>query len=213
MATITDNHLDELEATIGIVGPLALGEQVQKAVHTHITDSPTPKGWSNQLENEPGLMLSWQRRWPRDWEYRKAGQILSAAPYSGLTVGNIYTYANTGFTLRLSSEQSEWTDMPPRVRPALAGSGYFDIPQRGWDWYAFAGVEGRAVARNIFLDGNSFRDSHSVDKYPLVADANAGLAFTYGRTRLSYTLVYRTQEFEGQDEANIFGTLSLARRF
>src|SRR3546814_11015068 len=28
----------------------------------------------------------------------------------------------------------------------------------------FAGVEGRAVLRNIFLDGNTFADSHSVDE-------------------------------------------------
>lgn len=27
--------------------------------------------------------------------------------------------------------------------------------------------EGRAVARNIFLDGNTFQDSRSVDKEPL----------------------------------------------
>lgn len=59
MSTLTDNHVDDLEVTLGIVGPLALGEQVQKAVHRHITGSPVPQGWDNQLENEPGLILSW----------------------------------------------------------------------------------------------------------------------------------------------------------
>jgi len=36
-------------------------------------------------------------------------------------------------------------------------------------WYAFA--------HNIFLDGNSFRNSHSVDKEPLVGMVIAGLHY------------------------------------
>ena len=213
MTTLTGNHLDELEATLGIVGPWALGEQTQKLIHTHITDSPTPKGWSNQIKNEPGLMLSWQRRWPKALGYETAGLTMTAAPHFGATVGNVYTYGNAGLSFRLSSGQSRWSDTPVRVRPALPGTGFFEIPEKGLDWYVFGGVEGRAVARNIFLDGNTFRDSHSVDKFPLVGDVNVGIAFTYGRTRLSYTLVHRSKEFEGQDRADLFGAVSLATRF
>lgn len=44
MVTLTDNHTDEVEATLGIVGPAALGELTQKFVHKHFTDSLTPGG-------------------------------------------------------------------------------------------------------------------------------------------------------------------------
>lgn len=213
MATLTNSHIDELEATIGIVGPLALGEQVQKAVHKHVTDSPMPKGWRNQLDNEPGLMLSWYRRWPQYFSYEKAGLIFSAAPSVGINLGNVYTYAASGLSLRISPG-SRWTDTPLRVRPALPGTGYFETHDDDpFDWYLFAGIEGRAMARNIFLDGNSFGDSHNVDKFPLVGDANAGIAFTFGRTRLSYTLVYRSKEFEEQGRGDLFGALSLSYKF
>jgi len=37
-------------------------------------------------------------------------------------------------------------------------------------WYVFLGTQGRAVGHNIFLDGNSVRESASVEKKPLVAD-------------------------------------------
>ena len=37
LATLTDNHLDELEFTAGVVGPQALGEQTQKLIHNHVT--------------------------------------------------------------------------------------------------------------------------------------------------------------------------------
>lgn len=213
MTTLTGNHTDELEATLGIVGPLALGEPVQSAVHKHITNSPEPMGWSNQLKNEPGVVLSWQRRWPRALHYEVAGLSMGASPYFGASVGNIYTYGSTGVGFRLASDKSRWSDTPLRVQPAMSGTGFFGVPPRGWDWYLFGGVEGRAVARNIFLDGNTFSDSHSVDKFPLVGDAHAGIAFTFGRTRLSYTAVYRSREFQTQDSADWFGALSLGYRF
>ena len=38
MASLTDNHIDELEAAIGVVGPWALGEQTQKFIHSHVSD-------------------------------------------------------------------------------------------------------------------------------------------------------------------------------
>jgi len=38
-------------------------------------------------------------------------------------------------------------------------------------------LRGSAFAHNIFLDGNTFSDSHSVEKEPLVALAVAGLHY------------------------------------
>jgi lipid A 3-O-deacylase len=68
-------------------------------------------------------------------------------------------------------------------------------------------------ARNIFLDGNTFEDSRSVDKKILVGDLEAGIAITFGDVRLAYTHVYRTEEFHGQEDADLFGTLNLTIRF
>jgi lipid A 3-O-deacylase len=213
MATLTDNHTDEVEATLGVVGPAALGEQAQKFVHKHITDSPTPEGWSHQLKNEPGLMLAWQRSWPGMMNGRIANNYWSLKPYLGATIGNIRTYSDVGFSIRLSPYESQWQDMPVRVRPAMPGTGIFEIPRNKWSWALFSGLEARAVARDIFLDGNTFANSHSVEKKNVVADATVGAAMTYNNTRISYTLVYRTKEFELQEDPQIFGALSLGIRF
>lgn len=212
MATQTGDHIDELEATIGIVGPLALGEQVQTVVHKHVTSSPLPNGWDNQLENEPGLILSWQRRWPKPFHFDSTKLTLTFAPHFGITLGNVYTYSNTGFAFRLSSEKSKNSDTPLRVRPALPGTGYYEAPG-GWGWTIFGGIEGRAVARNIFLDGSTFVSSHSVSKFPIVGDANLGFAFKFWRVRMSYTLVLRSKEFKIQDRSDLFGAATLAYRF
>lgn len=213
MVTFTGNHSDEIEATLGIIGPAALGEPTQKWIHRHISNSPEPQGWDNQLHNEPGFMLAWQRSYPRYFAGTSGHFYWSAAPYYGLTLGNVMTYGQTGLSARIGPASEKWQDTPLRVRPAMPGTGFFEIPEKTWSWYLFGGIEGRAVARNIFLDGNTFRDSPDVDKNYFVGDANMGVAFTYDRVRLSYTLVYRTKEFKGQEDPDLFGAISLGYRF
>jgi len=213
MASLAGNHIDEMEATLGIVGPLALGRQAQSFIHEYLTDSPKPEGWSHQLKNEPAAMLAWQRGWPMFVSGRVGNDFWSVKPYVGTTLGNVHTYADTGFTIRLSPYDSRWQDTPIRVRPAMPGTGIYQIPQDKWSWELFSGVEGRAVAHDIFLDGNTFASSYSVEKKNFVADANAGAAVTYKNTRLSYTVVYRTKEFYLQDHPEIFGAVSLGVRF
>jgi len=214
LATVTKNHLDELEFTLGVVGPESLAEQTQKFVHKRIaTDSPTPEGWDNQLEFEPGAIISWRRRWPI-WHAQNIGKFrIRIEPDINISLGNIYTYAGTGAAITFGPSEGHIQDTPPRVRPAMAGTGFFDTPDNKLSWYLFAGLDGRAMVRNIFLDGNTFKNSHSVDKKYLVGDGNVGIALTYDDYRLAYTLNYRTREFEGQDNASTFGSVTFSTRF
>jgi lipid A 3-O-deacylase len=214
LVSVTNNHVDEIETSIGVVGPMALGRQTQKMVHRYITDSPEPKGWSNQLDNEIGLNASWQRRWPQFYGMEVGENLwFSTAPQIGLSLGNIYTHAETGINFRLSPKSERLSDLPLRVRPAMPGTGYYPKPDGGWSWSLFGGVDGRVVGRNIFLDGNTFEDSPSVDKKRFVYDLNAGVDVTYGQSRLSYTLVKRSKEFDDQQDDAVFGALSISRRF
>ena len=211
MVTKTQNHIDHYEATLGVVGPMALGEQVQKAWHKLI-DSKSPRGWDNQIKNEPGLILSLERSWPEALGQPFNDTLLSLTPHVGFSVGNIYTYANAGGTIKYSPLSNRYTDKAPGVRPAIPGTGYFSR-KSDMNWEFFAGLDARAVARNIFLDGNTFADSYSVDKRPLVADTSIGMAVTWGNTRLSYNLVRRSKEFYGQENADVFGGVSLGYNF
>lgn len=214
LTNVYSTHVDQFGLALGVVGPPSMAEHTQKFVHRNITGSPKPQGWDNQLHTEPGLILSWDRRWPVVVAADIGGFRFQAEPNVSVALGNINTYAGVGGTVTFGPNQKQLQDTPPRLPPSMPGTGYFDTPSgKDWDWYLFAGVNARAVARDIFLDGNTFRDSASVDKNHLVADANAGLAVTYGETRLAYTLVYRTREFEGQDDPTLFGSLSLTRRF
>ena len=52
-----------------------------------------------------------------------------------------------------------------------------------------------------------------MEKKPLVGDAQLGFAVTWGNTRLAYTHIFRTPEFEGQEDSDVFGGISLSTLF
>jgi len=203
---------DSLDLDIGVVGPHSFAEDVQKTWHTWF-GFPRPEGWNNQLRDEPGVVLTYEHKWRKFHDFQTFGLDGDVTPHIGASLGNVLTQAAAGLTVRIGSDLKNNFDYgPPRIRPSLPGSDYFEN-RTGWSWYVFAGVEGRGVLRNIFLDGNSFRDSHSVDKKPFVGDVQAGIAVIVGPARLAYTHILRTKEFDGQHNADQFGALSLSVKF
>lgn len=203
----TERQSDQLSLTLGVVGPASLAEQIQSAIH-RITRSPAPQGWETQLHDEFGVALTYQHAWRGLASGTLAGLPFDLLPYVGGAVGNVSTYANAGLTVRWGTGLS--SDFGPlRIRPGPPGSAFF-VPASATAWYVFAGLDGRAVARNIFLDGNTFQDSRNVDKNPLVGDLEAGVEITWQDVRLSYTQVFRTREFKTQGASARFGALSVS---
>ncbi len=204
---------DTWELDVGVVGPAALGRQVQNSFHVFIGDEQS-RGWSHQLKNEPGVNLTFERRW-------RVGRLklidsplklrFDAVPMIGFTVGNVNTYAAVGGIVRIGMNLGNDFG-PPRIRPSLPGSDSID-PEGNFGWYVFAGAEGQGVLRNITLDGNTFRNSPSVDKKPFVGDLTAGLAIFVGGSRLAYTYVIRSKEFSGQKGIDQYGALTFTQRF
>lgn len=206
----TGYRLDNLQLSLGVVGPASLAAQTQDAVH-HLRGSTDPQGWDNQLENEPAVILSYERKWRGLIEMTPFGLGADVTPFIGGSLGNVHTHLSTGATFRIGYDLPADYG-PPLIRPNQPGSDFF-VPTRTIGWYLFAGFEGRAVGRNIFLDGNSFRDSHSVDKKHFVGSLQAGIAFTYDDIRLAYTHILRTREFDEQQNPDEFGAVTLSYRF
>ena len=207
----TGDRLDNLELTFGIIGPYSFAKETQKLVH-EIIGADDPKGWNKQLHTEPAIMLTYQRKWRNLYEFRPGGSFaVDATPFVGGSLGNVYTQASGGVTFRFGQDlPSDYG--PPLIRPSMPGSDFF-IPTRSFGWYLFGGIEARAVGRNIFLDGNTFRDSPDVDKKWFVGDLQFGAAVTVYGVRLAYTHVFRTKEFDDQDGLSEFGAFTLGFRF
>jgi len=204
---------DSVELQVGIVGPAALGEQTQKTAHS-LFGSEEPMGWDNQLNNEPAINLYYDRAWV-GWYGTAVGQPdsgyrMDLSPHVGAALGNVYTYAAAGATLRFGPHLPRSLG-PSSIRPGPPGIDYYR-PVSDMRWYLFAALDGWAYARNIFLDGNTFTDSQSVDKYPFVGELRMGIAVQYGRYRLTFSEMVGTKQFHGQ-ESNRFGSLNLSYAF
>jgi hypothetical protein len=204
------SQLDTWVLNLGIVGPSAKGEQVQNEFH-RLIGSDKARGWDNQLRDEVGVQLLYDHRWRNLWKRSMRSVGLDLSPHVGFSVGNVSTYVSSGLTLRFGNNL-EVDYGAPRIRPSLPGSSFFE-PRRGFGWYLFVGADGRAVVHNIFLDGNTSKDSLSVDKKRFVLDTQTGLAIVWNRTRITYTYVLRTEEYDGQGRPDRFASLSLSRRF
>ncbi len=208
----SEKVLDSFELDIGIVGPESYARDVQEEAHD-LLEARKPRGWDHQLNNEPGLILVYERKW-RLWQLG-LGQwdMFEFIPHLGGALGNVYTYINAGGEFRLG------VNLPDDFGTALIRpAGDASIPaanaQRGKTGvYLFAAVDGRAVLRNIFLDGNTFTDSHEVDKKELLADLIAGASVYFDRFKVTYSHVYRTKEFEVQQDEQNFGSISISYLF
>src|SRR3989304_1476496 len=71
----------------------------------------------------------------------------------------------------------------------------------GWSWHLFATSDAAWVIRDITLDGNTFRNSHSVDKRHVVAYGGYGVAVMYGRWKFAAARYHSTREFNGQRQS------------
>ena len=202
---------DTLQVNLGIVGPSAGGEFVQNNWHKML-GIPGADGWDHQLKDEPGVEIIAQRLQRLGMAELPFGLEADFGGHLGAALGNVRTYANMGMTARIG-----WTlDSgfgPPRIRPALAGAGDF-IPgtrEDPWGGYAFIGVDGRAIARDMFLDGNLFRDSARVtDRRDFVGDMQAGFAIHHRDVQVAFTWVSRSEQFAYQDGPQQFGAVSIS---
>ena len=205
-------RLDTLQVDLGVIGPAAGGEFVQNNFHTLIGVSPS-YGWGNQLHNEPTVGLTFERRWRTGRAVLIDNPKLEVdfIPRAALAVGNVATYGSVGGTARIGKNLRDDFG-PTRARPALPGSDAF-IGDGSFGWYLFAGFDGQAVARNIFLDGNTDGFSQRVSHRPFVGEMQAGLAILYRGMRISYTQILRTPEFFERDRITQFGSFNLTFRY
>ncbi len=213
--TRSDDQLDIIGLNIGIVGPAALAHETQDLIHD-IRGFEKYNGWDNQLRNEPSLQLLYEHK-----EKIFKGQLIGALSHDfiahgGVNLGNVATYLNVGGEYRIGWQLPDDFGTSA-VRPGGDNStpgrhDYRRLSPNGLfhSLHAFFSMDGRLVAHDIFLDGNNFRDSHSVDKESAVADFALGLSFITGRWKVSFAHVFRTREFKQQPHHHKYGSLSLS---
>jgi hypothetical protein len=202
---------DLIAVSLGVVGPAALGEQVQNGFHSIIGDTPN-RGWSHQLQDQPAFQILGQRTWRLN--FADVGGIeADMLPSATAAVGDVRDYVQLGSEVRIG--QGLNSDFgPARIEPGLSGSDAYTAT-RPFAWYAFGGVDGQAVGYDVTLDGSTFRlGSPRVDHVWDVGELEGGVAVMVFGLRLSYTQTWQTQEFHGQKSGLFnFGSLMVSAKF
>jgi lipid A 3-O-deacylase len=213
----TPRIMDALSLQIGMIGRHSYAQETQHLIHGWLRNDQA-KGWAFQLKDEVGANIIFERRWRMFARGARDAIGFDIVPHAGVSVGNVQSFANIGTTVRLgfnlpsdfgieliaggAATNSPLDDRDPRVGARRRGS-----------LFVFGGVDGRAVARDIFLDGNTWVDSPSVEKKRLVGDSFWGVGLVLAKWQFTYTYVVRSKEFKAQREVNQFGSITISRTF
>jgi lipid A 3-O-deacylase len=204
-----------LKVITGMVGPASGAAQTQKAVH-RVTGDPQPQGWDYQLKNEPILNLVYEHRRRFTLAQSDAGWSVQAIPVVGGMLGNVLIQAQANGQFRAGYH------LPDDFGTTLMrGLGNLPFPRdpaetrapRKFGAYLFAGGGANLVARNLSLDGNTFRDGPSVPKEPLFAAGEAGATIWTRWFEVTATYVMWGREFAAQTRASHFGAATVAIHF
>lgn len=210
-----ERRMDSVEVNIGVVGPAALAQQSQDMIHD-LRGKPHFNGWDYQLKNEPGLQIVAERKQRIVESASGTYPRFDVISHYGASLGNVRTHLNAGMELRAGNRIPDDFGSSP-IRPAgdsnapLGGGSVRHFPAGGM--HAFISADASVVARDIFLDGNTFTDSHHVAKKHLVGDMATGIAWEWRGGKITYAHYIRSKEFVGQEGTHGYGSITLGLEY
>ena len=178
---LTEDEKKEVGVAVGLIGKYSFAEHAQKFVHNDLGKGTDPKGWHNQLDHEPGLVLSATRE-KVFHRFSPGGLEADIRHGAEVRLGNIHTDLKYGPELRFGK-----------------GLPNFNGYDERWSLHGYVGANARVVGRNIFYDGNTFRDSHSVGAEPLVGELTAGGITQYEGWEVGLHYKYTSPEHERRE--------------
>jgi hypothetical protein len=176
------NHRLATQFSAGVIGPWAMGKEIQIAIHEKINPDKVPKGWKNQVHND--IIINYQI----DYEHAvwiKRNLMITAK--GGASAGTYITRLNSSFTFT---------------------GGLFDNPfqfantqDKDFQIYLYAEPRLNLVIFDATLQGGVFNDHnpYTLDRNEisrLVFQQNAGLVVKVNAFIIEYSQTVMTREFK-----------------
>jgi hypothetical protein len=195
------------KAEAGIIGPLALGKEIQMGYHD-LLNIYEPKGWEYQLKSEPGLNISLDYQ---DLLLRSANKIADLSLVSAALLGNTFSGANLGMLIRLGKLNYLYESITNNSLISL------DLPEKkSWELFLYTIPRINYVAYDATIMGGLFLK----DKGPVTFDAEKfvysqqiGVSLSAKRWSANYNIVLKSREVKSEAQAHAYGSISLAYRF
>jgi hypothetical protein len=197
-----ERFLDQAELSVGVVGPSALGREVQDCIHKAM-HSGRPIGWDEQLGDRPAVQLSWFRRGRLGSLGNSSNPTMDFLAEYGVAGGSILCHVQASLIGRLGfwGLPEDWG--PDRLDlPLGLMGGSFREQKTG---YIFFRLGGKAVGYNQFLTG--------LDPEPAVGHLQVGCVIQIRSLSLSYSQTFLTQEYKEQNFFDGYGGISIQWTF
>lgn len=177
--------------TLGVTGPPSLGESVQRGFHS-LFGFRRPLGWKYQLATEPAFALIAEHTWRFAPGY--ASSFIDFLPSVGATAGTLRTAIGGGGRLRVGTGI---------VHPWLAADSI-----RRFAIHGFVATHVEGVARDLFLDGNTFRNSITVDSEPIRGQWERGVHIDLGLLGIEYSATSESRPYRTGPASHTYSTLT-----
>ena len=210
----TVDSLESIYIQVGLVGPSSQSENIQKFIH-EITGSELPQGWDNQLKDELGINLRYIYNWRIEQKNKNLQSVI--IPYTEIDFGNIAISATGGVNIRIGWNIPKDFGMSTINTGSEIGiSTYKQHNNRfknRWSFSFNGNISASAIAHDIFLDGNTFVDSHSIDKRYFVGSAGVGFSTRYKNYSLDYYFQKHTKHYNSEKINHGYGSLIFSLAF
>ncbi len=203
------SQLRSVYLQVGCVGPCSMSEQIQTGIHA-MTGSEPPMGWNNQLKNELGINLRYLHKW-RLAPPSFYGIETAFIPFVEGDIGNISIQTSAGMAMRIG-----WNIPKDFGVSSLGTGGEVGIPvydeykktlNRNWSFSLNLSGVGSAVIRDLSLDGNTFKSSHSVKTNNFVGYLGYGFSLRYRSFMFEYIKNANSKKFVLESKPHAVGSV------
>lgn len=200
-------RVQNLSLQLGFIGPATHMQQVQNTVHSLI-GSPHANGWEHQLKNEFIVQLNYSYR-----KFIPFNQSNVLLPEMGFELGNASVKGYAMVLYRWGNDVK--SDFGTSL---MSNTNYYKIPRmqkskKKWRYSLQLSLQTNFIARDIFLDGNTIQNSHSVEKKNFTAEFGYGANLSYKNWNFSYLRKHLTKEFDTQNRYHNYGSLTIGYDF
>lgn len=198
------HHIDDVQLTLGTIGPRSYADDTQRIVHKLIKSS-TPRGWPHQLSNEPIINVEIRRTYMISQKLAR-NLYVGCQPGADIQVGNWNNAAEAFIDFYIGDAAKKIHDYGITQRDLGIGDKMH--------MWLMCGVAGKHVWHSTQLDGNVFRHSeYHVDSEEWVAEVRYGVILAISDITLQIIQIHRTREYTTQKSAHSFGTFLLSYTF
>lgn len=185
----------------GVIGEAALGQLLQRSVHSGFPSNDEPMGWETQIKND--LVLGYYINIQKQLLKSQNSEIYAEG---SAIAGTLHTRASMGVNAVIGAFRTGLTPLPQEYNQLVAKTGRFQYGARG-------GLEFRIIGYDASLQGGMFNKNNIYALKPdeierLVAAIHLRLFAKYHKLGISISQFYLSPEFK-EGRQHFWGQIGL----